>query len=202
MKIGIDIDDTILYTAKTMFKYADLYVKELSEEPANKDCMGSIRDSYYLNAYYGWDNNKAISFFNKYYKQILNECSMMPNVDKVLSKLKNNGNTIHFITSRLTNIAGCNTEEITKNCLKEFNIPYDDLNLHVSNKINFFKSNNIDICIEDSYETCRKMTDNGIKSILMTTNMNKNVDSKDITRVNSWDEIYEEIGKYQKNGGI
>lgn len=157
MKIGIDIDDTILYTAKTMFKYADLYVKELSE---------------------------------------------MPNVDKVLAKLKNNGNTIHFITARLTSIAGCNTEEITKNCLKKFNIPYDNLNLHISNKINFFKDNNIDICIEDSYETCRKMTDNEIKSILMTTNMNKNVDSKDITRVNSWDEIYEEIEKYQKNGGI
>lgn len=47
--------------------------------------------------------------------------------------------------------------------------------------------------IEDSYETCRELTDNGIKSILMTTKMNSDIEDKEIVRVNNWDEIYEEI---------
>ncbi len=47
--------------------------------------------------------------------------------------------------------------------------------------------------IEDSYETCRELTDNGIKSILMTTKMNSNIEDKEILRVNNWDEIYKEI---------
>lgn len=47
--------------------------------------------------------------------------------------------------------------------------------------------------IEDSYETCRQLADNGIKSILMTTKMNSDIEDKEIVRVNNWDEIYEEL---------
>ena len=70
------------------------------------------------------------------------------------------------------------------------------MNLHISDKLKFFKENQIDLCIEDSYETCRELTDNGIKSILMTTKMNADINDIEITRVNNWDEIYEEIKKY------
>ena len=62
-------------------------------------------------------------------------------------------------------------------------------------KIKFFKENNIDLCIEDSYETCRQMLDNGIKAILMTTKMNAQIDDKEIVRANNWNEIYEEVQK-------
>lgn len=95
------------------------------------------------------------------------------------------------------NIKNCDTEKITKKCLKDFGIKYDSLNLHIFNKLDFFKKNKIDLCIEDSYETCRELTDIGIKSILMTTKMNANIDEKDITRVNNWNEIYSEIEKYK-----
>ena len=37
--------------------------------------------------------------------------------------------------------------------------------------------------------------DNGIKAILMTTKMNSKIDSGDIVRVNSWEEVYKEIEK-------
>jgi uncharacterized HAD superfamily protein len=47
------------------------------------------------------------------------------------------------------------------------------------------------------------MTDNGIKSILMTTKMNCDIDNQEIVRVNNWNEIYEEIKKYKaKKCGI
>ena len=71
--------------------------------------------------------------------------------------------------------------------------------MHVSDKLKFFKENKIDLCIEDSYETCRELTDNGIKSILMTTKMNADIDDKEIVRVNNWNEIYDEVEKYKNN---
>ena len=45
------------------------------------------------------------------------------------------------------------------------------------------------------------MVDNGIKSILMTTKMNEQIEDREIVRVNNWDEIYTEIQK-MKNGEI
>ena len=195
MKIGIDIDDTTFLTVKSMLKYADLFEEEISGVPTNRDSFGLIKNRYYLQALYGWSDETKFEFFRKYYKNVLEECTMLPNADVVIQKLKEEGNTIHFITARLMNIEGCDTEKITKESLKKFNIPYDYLDLHVSDKLKFFKENNIDLCIEDSFETCRQLTDNGINAILMTTKMNEQIDAGEITRVTNWNEIYEEIQK-------
>ena len=198
MKIGIDIDDTTFLTVKSMLKYADIFEEEISGIPTNRDSFGLINNRYYLKALYGWDDETKFAFFNKYYKNVLEECTMLPNANKVIKKLKEQGDTIHFITARLMNIEGCDTESITRKSLSNFDIPYDTLSLHISDKISFFKEQKIDICIEDSFETCKQLTDNGIKSILMTTKMNSQIESGDIVRVNSWDEIYDEVEKYRK----
>lgn len=199
MKIGIDIDDTTFLTVKSMLKYADIFEEEISGKPTNRDSFGLITNRYYLKALYGWDDETKFAFFDKYYKNVLEECTMLPNADTVIRKLKLKGDTIHFITARLMNIKGCNSEQITRNSLANFNIPYDTLNLHISDKLTFFKEQGIDLCIEDSYETCRELTDNGIKAILMTTKMNKDIDAGEISRVSNWLEIYEEIEKYRKS---
>jgi len=193
MKIGIDIDDTTFLTVKSMLKYADIFEEEISGVPTNRDSFGSIKNRYYLKALYGWNEETKFAFFDKYYKNVLEECIMLPNANKIIQKLKEEGNEIHFITARLMNIKNCDTESITRNSLDKFNIPYNTLNLHISDKLTFCKNNGIDLLIEDSYETCRELMDNGIKSILMTTKMNSNIENGDIVRVNNWDEIYEEI---------
>ena len=197
MKIGIDIDDTTFLTVKSMLKYADKFEEEISGIPTNRDSFGLIKNRYYLKALYGWDDKTKFEFFDKYYKNVLEECTMLPNADKTIKKLKEEGDLIYFVTARLMNIRNCDTKEITKKSLQDFGIPYDSLNLHISDKLKFFKENQIDLCIEDSYETCRELTDNGIKSILMTTKMNADINDTEITRVNNWDEIYEEIEKYK-----
>ena len=198
MKIGIDLDDTTFITVKSMLKYADKFEEEISGVPTNRDSFGLIKNRYYLKVLYGWDEKTKFDFFDKYYKNVLEECTIMPNADKTIKRLKEEGDTIHFITARLMNIKDCDTEAITKESLKKFNIPYDSLNLHISDKLSFCEKNEIDLLIEDSYETCRELTENGIKSILMTTKMNADIDAQGIVRVNNWDEIYKEVEKYKK----
>jgi len=198
MRIGIDIDDTTFLTVKSMLKYADIFEEEISGDHINRDSLGLIKNRYYLKVLYGWDEKTKFDFFNKYYKKVLEECIMLPNANTIIQKLKEDGDTIHFITARLMNIKDCDTEQITRNSLDKFNIPYNTLNLHVSNKLTFCKEHEIDLCIEDSYETCKELTDNGIKAILMTTKMNSDIDAGEIVRVNNWDEIYNEVKIYKK----
>ncbi len=198
MKIGIDIDDTTFLTINAMLKYADKFEEERMGQTINRESLGLIRNRYYLKEIYGWDQETKFAFFDKYYKNVLEECTMLPDANKVIQKLKKEGNSIHFITARLMNIKDCDTEVITKQSLEKFNIPYDSLDLHISDKLSFCKENKIDVMIEDSYETCRELVDNGIKAILMTSKMNCNIETKEIVRVNNWNEIYQEIRKQSK----
>ena len=199
MKIGIDIDDTTFMTVKSMLKYADKFQEEISGETTTRDNFGLITNRYYLKVLYGWDDPTKKAFFNKYYKNVLEECTLLPNADKVIEKLREQGDTIHFVTARLMDVPNCDTEAITINSLKNFNIKYDSLDLSIRDKLTFAKENNIDIMIEDSYETCRQFVDNGLNAILMTTKMNSSIEDSDIPRVNNWDEIYLEIEKIRKN---
>lgn len=197
MKIGIDIDDTTFLTVKSMLKYADIFERENGRKTV-KNNTGVIKNRYYLKELYGWNNETKMSFFKKYYKNVLEECTMLSNANNVIQKLKENGDTIYFVTARLMDIKDCDTESITKNSLLNFNIPYDGLYLGVSDKLTFFQEHKIDVCIEDSFETCKEFSDNGIKAILMSTPMNKDIEVGDIARVSNWLEVYDEIEKYRR----
>ena len=193
MKIGIDIDDTTFLTVKSMLKYADIFEEEISGTPVNRDNFGLIKDRHYLKVLYGWDEKTKYDFFNKYYKNVLEECEMLSDANTVIKRLKQEGNTIHFITARLMDIPSCDTKKITIDSLNKFDIPYDSINLGIKDKATFCKENNIDLLIEDSYETCKEVEKNGTRSILMTTKMNNKIDDSEITRVSNWNQIYEKI---------
>lgn len=193
MKIGIDIDDTTVITVKSMIKYADKYDTEVLGRKGTNGNLGLIKNRYYLKVLYGWTEKEKFDFFDMYYKKVLEECTLMPNADKILQKLKKEGNEIYFITARITNINNCDAEEITKNTLKENNISYDKLIVNASDKLKVCKDEGIELFIEDSYDTCKELTENGIKSILMTTKMNEKIETGNIPRVYNWDEVYEQI---------
>lgn len=193
MRIGIDIDDTAFITVNAMLKYADKYNRDVLGKDEIKNTFGLIKNRYYLKAIYGWNDEEKFGFFNMFYKNVLEECKPMPYVAEVCKMLKSEGNDIYFITARLNNIENCNTEEITKNSLEKNGILYDKLLINASNKLESAKENNIDLFIEDSFETCSELKNSGIKSILMTTKMNNQIDAGSIPRVNNWKEVYNTI---------
>lgn len=198
MKIGIDIDDTTLVLVKSMIKYADIYdIQILGRKGINGD-LGLIQDRYYLKVLYGWDDETKYDFFNRYYKNVLEESVALLNAPEMIRKLKEEGNDIFFITARLTQISNCDTESITKKTLQDNNIPYDKLIINASDKLKFCQENGIQIFIEDSYKTCKQLQENGIKTFLMTTKMNEKIDSGDIERVKDWKEVYQKVKLYME----
>ena len=74
----------------------------------------------------------------------------------------------------------------------------DKLILHTPDKLKASKENNIDVFIEDSYDTCKELTENGIKSYLMTSKMNENIETGEIERVHNWTEVYEKLKDFSK----
>lgn len=193
MVIGIDIDDTTVVTVESMVKYGDKYDTEVLNREAKKDNLGKIKDRYYMKALYGWTEEEKFAFFDMYYKNVLEECYPLPNASEIINRLKQEGNEIIFITARLTNIKNCETENITKETFRKYNISYDKLIMNVDDKLKFCKENGVEVFIEDSYETCKSLQENGIKAYLMTTKMNRNIVDEKIERVSSWNEVYEKI---------
>jgi len=193
MVIGIDIDDTTVVTVKSMVKYGDKYDQEVLGRQASKDNLGKIKDRYYMQALYGWTEKEKFDFFDMYYKNVLEECYPLPRASEIINKLKFDGNEIVFITARLTNIKNCDTENITKATFEKYNINYDKLIMNVDNKLEYCREHGVEIFIDDSFETCKCLQENGIKAYLMTTKMNMNIDYANIERVSSWNEIYDKI---------
>ena len=177
MIIGIDIDDTTVVTVKSMVKYGDKYDTEVLGREAKKDNLGQIKDRYYMKALYGWTEEEKFAFFDMYYKDVLEECYPLPSAVEVINKLKDEGNEIVFITARLTNVKNCDTESITKSTLEKYNIPYDRLIMNVDNKLEFCKKYGVEVFIDDSFETCLGLSSEGIKSYLMSTRMNRNIET-------------------------
>lgn len=197
MRIGIDIDDTTFITVNSMIKYGDIYDTEVVGGKGTNGNLGLITNRYYLKALYGWNDKTKFQFFDTYYKNILEECIPMEEAENVIHHLKKE-NEIYFITARLLGIKDCDTETITKESLKKHNIPYDKLIINASNKLQVCKEENIKIFIEDSFDTCKELEENGIKTFLMTTKMNQNIDSGNIERVSSWKELEEKLNHYLK----
>jgi len=155
MRIGIDIDDTITDMVTMMVKYADIYhVEELGREK-QKDNIGYIKSRYYLNELYGWTNEEKMEFFRKYYQNILCECVVREDAKSVIKKLEKDGHEIYFITARLSNVEGCETEKITKEMLEKSSISYKELMIDAGDKPKVCNEKDIDIMIDDSYQTCQ-----------------------------------------------
>lgn len=193
MKIGIDIDDTTLNTVDSMIKYADLYCQNFLQSNT-KTNLKDIKDRFYLNSLYGWNDETKFSFFNKYYQEVLKECTPKKDSPQIIRKLKSAGNQIFFISARITSIPNCPTKEITLNTFSKYNIPYDKIIIAAYDKLTYCLHNQIDIFIDDSYEVLEELTNNGIKCYLMTTPFNEEINvSSSIKRVHNWQEIYDDL---------
>ena len=201
MKIGREIDDTTVITVNSVMLCADVCDTEILGRKGTNGNLGLIQNRYYLKVLYGWDDKTKFDFFDTYYKNVLEECTVMSNATQVIRKLKEEGNEISFITARLLNIKNCDTENITIRTLKDNDIPYDKLIINASDKLKFCQENNIEIFIEDSYETCKQLEEDGIKTFLMTTKMNENIDAGNIERVHDWNEIYDKIDVFIRTKG-
>lgn len=189
MNYGIDIDDTISKTADKFIEYGKAFNEQVLKRGYN-DKLSQVPDHYYLKYIFGWNESEQMKFLEEYgyYKKMIENVEVKENVKQTFKTIKEKGNNIYLITARfITDKFSVN--DLTKNWLEKNDIPFDDLIVNADNKAKICKSRKIDVFIDDSYKNCMQVASQGIKTYLMTTELNKNIDSGNIQRIYSWKDI-------------
>ena len=190
MRFGVDIDDTIADTCEIICVYAyDYTMNVLKREVKFNFCACSQHD--YTKRIFGWTDEESDEFWNLYLDKIFLKVKPFTLCAEYLKKLKDEKNEIIFITARY----GENVEKMTKEWLEKNNILYDKLIINAQNKGKIALDNKIDIFIDDSLQNCMEVSKVGVKSFLMNSRTNGDLETGKITRVYNWLDIYSRVHK-------
>lgn len=193
MVIGIDIDDTITDTYEVMINYAQEYtINVLKREPILS--QNNCPDHFYAKFLHNWQGQEDLQFLKEYYEKIIVNVKPKTLAVDYLKKLHNEGNRIVLITARLTTDY-LDVEKLTKEWVIKNNIPCDKLIINAENKAIVAKQENVDVFIDDSFKNCKMIAENGIKTFLMDTRVNRGLEDEKINRIYSWPHLYMKIGE-------
>ena len=176
MRIGIDIDNTIVDTRKSVF-----YYKRRSKFKHNK--------GYYLD----WPKKEQDEFLNQYVEDIHMHFFFFLDAKEVIDQLKEMGHEIIFITYR-DNIRSTQSNKNTKKYLEEHHIYYDEIIFGAFNKGKICKDNHIDLLIDDSLENIESAAQAGTQVLVYPMFYNKKTK---YPRVRNWKNVVKHINKME-----
>ena len=191
MKIGIDIDGVILDYERVLRTYGDLYdFIELKK--------GGIinRNEHYLRNRYSWTEEERMNFVNKSFLELSKQAQLIPGAKDVINMLKNEGNELIIISAR-----GCMIEEMKDVAMEKFeeeDISFNKYYWKQDDKLEVAQNEKLDVMIDDSYDVCRKLSSNGIKTIYFRDKEMKVLEqNENLKEVSNWGEIYRYIKEMQ-----
>ena len=191
MKIGIDIDGVILDYERVLKTYGDLYdFIELKKD-------GIInRNEHYLRNRYDWTEEERMNFINKYFLKLSKQTFLIPGAKDVINMLQKEENELIIISAR-----GGMIEEMKDVAIEKFNeegISFNKYYWKQEDKLEVAKNEKIDVMIDDSYNVCKKLSSNGIKTIYFRDKEMKVLEQNDnLKEVSNWGEIYRYIKEMQ-----
>lgn len=189
MKIGIDIDGVILDYERVLKTYGDLYdFIELKKQ-------GIVnRNEHYLRNRYNWTEEERMNFVNKYFLELSKNTPLIPGAKAVISMLKKEGNELIIISARGGMIEKMKDVALEK--FKEEKISFNKYYWKQDDKLEVAKKEKIDVMIDDSYDVCKKLSSNKIKTIYFRDKDMKLLEQNEyLKEVSNWGEIY----RYIKN---
>ena len=187
MKIGIDIDGVILDYERVLKTYGDLYdFIELKKD-------GIInRNEHYLRNRYDWTDDERMNFVNKYFLKLSKQTPLIPGAKDVIDMLQKEGNELIIISAR-----GGVIEAMKDIAIEKFNeeeISFNKYYWKQEDKLEAAKNEKIDVMIDDSYDVCKKLSSNGIKTIYFRDKDMKVLEqNENLKEVSNWGEIYRYI---------
>lgn len=148
MKIGIDIDNTLL-SSGDYFEY----IKK--------------RDNINFNKKFGekWSDEEHNKFLPIYLKEIIKNSKLKPGAKEVLDYLHDKGNKLIIITAR-NNIYYKDTKKLTKKVLLDYGIKMDDIYFDAEKKSDLAQKLGIDLMIDDNKNVYENMKKENIDCIL------------------------------------
>ena len=192
MKIGIDVDGVILDFERVLKAYGDLYdFIELKK--------GGIinRHENYLRNRYDWTEEERMNFVNKYFLKLSKQTNLIPGAKEVINMLKKEGNEFIVISARGGTVEKMKDVAIEK--FEEEEISFDKYYWKQEDKLEVAQKENIDIMIDDSYDVCKKLSENKIKTIYFRDKEMKKLEQNEyLKEVSNWGEIYRIINTIEQ----
>ena len=195
MNIGIDIDDTISKTSEETDIWAKEYTQNMLKRKFELQNI-DIFDPMWARHLYGWSIEENKEFWNLYYEKIMENVIPKEDAIDVINQLYSNNNIV-IITARWDRENGI-ISKITEEWLKKYQINYDKLFMGQKDKRDIAKKCNIDIFIDDSYKTCKEISEIGIKTYMMNSRINRERKDENWERVFSWKDIKNKINNYKE----
>ena len=190
MNIGIDIDDTITNNSKLIDEFAKEYTEKVLKRKFEIKTLDVISPMW-AQYVYGWNEEEDDKFWELYYEKTMKNAIPKENAVKIINRLAKN-NKIIIITARWDKENGI-ISQITKDWLKKQGIQYDKLFMGHQDKRKVVIENDINIFIDDNYKTCKQISEIGVRTLIMNSRLNKEIQDNDIERVFSWEEIEQKI---------
>lgn len=174
MKIGIDIDDTLVNTKEKQIMLWKEYYQKNPNTKYTKELPQNINDF----------GDEYIDSFWEIYREELLKVTYKKDCSETLNKLTNDGYKLCIVTSRPKE----KYNNLIEQTLKDFEInkiPIQEIHTNIKNKALFCKNNKIDILIDDSIKHCENALKEGITAILFNNNSNYRG-----YQTNNWKKVY------------
>lgn len=187
MNIGIDFDGVLFDSERILRSTAAIFNSNIN----GNDVV--YPEELRSNVRYQWSKEIEHKFLSENLFEIFKKAPVMIHAKYVIEELKNAGHKLFAITHRGSNFK--EEIEITNKRLQEENIVFDKVFYGVSNKLELCQKLNIDIMIDDLYDTIEKISNAGIKCFYYRDLVLKFCNNPYVTEVRTWGDIYVECKK-------
>lgn len=189
MVIGTDADGVLTDMSGFNYTYGE---KFFGHEPA-------APDGYTTAEIFGESKLREVLFGIRYFYEYCYKIEPRQNSSAVCRRLCSQGHSIYAITARkfstMKNPLGSLSRRMFRKWVEKNGLMLDDIFFcseknTTSEKLKYCRAVNADIMIDDKPDIALYLAENGIKVLLFDAPYNKSVEHQNITRVHSWDEIY------------
>lgn len=187
MKIGLDVDGVILDYARVLRVYGELYdfIELKKDGVVNKNEL-------LLRKRYNWTEEERMHFIDKYFIKLSKQTELVPGAKEVIQLLQKEEHELIVISARGLSVE--EMEDAAKEKFKKENLTFSKFYWKQLDKLEVAQKEKIDYMIDDSYEVCKKLSENGIKTIYFRDkDMKKLEENENLIEVNNWGEIYRVI---------
>lgn len=190
MRIGVDLDGVLNDVAEWHFACGS---KFCLEQNINR---GFNPKGYYMEDQFHLSSEENNEFWRQYIFDLLIAIPIRPYASEVIHKLRKAGHKIVILSARdsqfLTHQYSGMIDYYVKAWLDKYNVEYDELVINTSNKREKCLSIGLDLMIEDKASNVDDIS-KIIPVMVFDAPYNQGCTGKNVIRVYSWYQIYQEI---------
>ena len=190
MRIGVDLDGVLNDVAEWHFACGS---KFCLEQNINR---GFNPKGYYMEEQFYLSSEENKEFWRQYIFDLLIAIPVRPYASEVIHKLRKDGHKIIILSARdnqyLTHQYSGMIDYYVRSWLDKYNIEYGEIVINTSNKREKCLSIGLDLMIEDKASNVNDIS-KIIPVMVFDAPYNQGCTGKNVIRVYSWYQIYQEI---------